>query len=140
MPKILTFMYCDRAEPNHQGQLQIINPLLVLNPIFIPGMYSFSIAFGVMGINNDEDHTFRIQFLSPNEDQPMIDSNTISIPKGVVPKVNLGLPQEFRSMMLNMDFRNVIFKTEGLYYTRVFIDNEHKDDFPIYVKAGEPQK
>ncbi|MDQ0162012.1 DUF6941 family protein [Aeribacillus alveayuensis] len=138
MPKISTFMYCDRAELNPQGQMHITNPLLVMNPVFVPGMYSFSVVFGVQGLDNESDHTLRVLFLSPNENEPpLIDTNTISLPKGTAPKIMISLPPEQKGMMFNMDFRNVVFKTEGTYKTRVYFDGENLGDYPIYVKAGE---
>jgi hypothetical protein len=140
MPKISTFMYCERAEPNPQGQMHITNPLLVINPVFIPGMFSFSIVFGVIGIDNDLDHQMQLLFLSPDENEaPIINTNTITLPKGVAPVTMISLPPEQKSMMFNLDFRNVVFKKEGIYKTSVFIDGENMGDYPIFVKAGEAQ-
>lgn len=128
-------MYCDKAEQNQNGQLTINNPLLVINPVFVPGLFSFSVVFGVMGINFDFDHTVRLVFLD-GEDNVIIDSNNISLPKGVIPDDAIGLPPEERGFMFNLDFRNVVFKTEGTYKTQVYIDGDLMGDYPIFVKAG----
>lgn len=141
MPRISTFMYAERTEPNQQGQMTVSNPLLVINPIFVPGMFSFSIIFGVIGISNQSDHTMQIIFNSPNEeDEPLINTGIIPLSKGMAPfEKTLDLPPEQKGMMFNLDFRNVVFKTEGIYKSTVFIDGEMLGEHPIYVKGGEPQ-
>lgn len=133
-------MYAERTEPNQQGQMTITNPLMLINPMFVPGMFSFSIIFGVVGINNQSDHTMQILFHSPSEEgEPLINTGTITLPKGAAPLEKLNLPPEQNSMMFNLDFRNVVFKTEGLYKSQVYINGDLLGEYPIYVKAGEPQ-
>lgn len=140
MPRISTFMYAERAEPNPQGQIQITNPLMVINPMFVPGMFSFTIIFGVVGIDNETDHTMQILFKGPNDEPPIINTNTIPLPKGAVPMVKeLELPREHKGMMFNLDFRNVVFKSEGIYTSQVYIDGDLLGEYPIFVKAGEQQ-
>jgi hypothetical protein len=138
MPRIATFMYCDRAEPNPQGQLNITNPLLAINPVFIPGMFSFAMVFGVVDIDKDEDHTVQVQFFTPNDGEgPLIDTNTINLTKGSIQEEKSGLPPHLSGMMFNLDFRNVVFKTEGIYKSHVYFDGEFLGEFPIYAKGGE---
>lgn len=141
MPRISTFMYAERTEPNQQGQMTITNPLITINPMFVPGMFSFSIIFGIVDINNDSDHTIQITFNSPNdEDTPLINTDVISLQNRVIPLENeVDLPLEQKNLMFNLDFRNVVLKTEGLYKSKVYIDGTLSGEYPIYVKAGETQ-
>ena len=141
MPRISTFMYAERTEPNLNGQMTVTNPLLVINPIFVPGMFSFSIIFGVIGISNQSDHTMQILFNSPNEDEePLVNTGVIPLAKGMAPLEKiLDLPPDQKGMIFNLDFRNAVFKTEGIYKSTVLIDGEILGEFPIYVKGGEPK-
>ncbi|MDK2600154.1 hypothetical protein QO179_18395 [Bacillus stercoris] len=49
MPTVSTFIYCEKAEPDQNGKLTVVQPLLSLIPAFISGMFSFSIAAGLKG-------------------------------------------------------------------------------------------
>src|SRR6478736_2607390 len=113
MPRVSTFMYCEDTKQNERGQLEIINPLNVFQPAFVPGMFSFSIVFGILGADPAErDYILQVRFLSPNKDeQPLIDSGPITLGHDPnQPATNL--PQEAKGMMGNMDFRNVVLRNE----------------------------
>lgn len=138
MPRISTFMYSERVETNNQGQMNIANPLLALNPMYIPGMFSFCITFGVIGFDQQMDHSLRILFLSPIEgEDPIIDTKSLPISPGNFPRKEIGLPPEQKGTVFNLDFRNVVFKNEGLYKTQVYFDGDLLGEYPIYARAGE---
>ena len=47
----------------------------------------------------------------------------------------IDLPSEYKGLNMSMDFRNVIFETEGIYSTGVFFNNQLLAENPIYVKG-----
>ncbi|MED4057447.1 hypothetical protein P4654_25425 [Niallia taxi] len=142
MPKVATFMYCERAEQDQNGKIQISNPLLAMIPLYVPGTFSFSVVFSVTGITIDQDNSIRILFKGPNESEaPLVDTGDALIPKGALdtPIDTRDVPIEFKGMMFNLDFRNINLKYEGIYTSIVYINGDLTGEFPIYVKAGEPQ-
>jgi hypothetical protein len=144
MPRISTFMYCEEtkqeAHPGLPNRLNISNPLNVFRPAFVPGMFSFSIVFGLLGIDIvEKQHLLRIKFLNSNDlEKPIIDTGDIQMIAEKNPNdTNASLPEEHRGMMANLDFRNAVLKSEGEYITEIYMDNELLGSFPIYVKGVE---
>ncbi|MGG2943074.1 hypothetical protein ABEO51_08115 [Bacillus safensis] len=138
MPTITSFIYCEKTETDQNGKLILVQPLLVLTPAFLPGMYSFSIAVGIKGI--PDQMKLRILFISPNsQDQPLIDTTGINVTKKNVVEDHIIdlLPEEEIGINFNMDLRNVVLKTEGYYKTVVMINEEVIGEFPIYVKGKD---
>lgn len=137
MPNISNFMYCERIEPGPNGQLLLTNPLLIINPMFVPGMFSFGVVFGIKDMNLDENHALRLLFLSPDEkDAPIIDTNNLPLARETLSGQKIGLPVEEQGVMLNLDFRNVVLKSEGTYKTVIILDGVTLGEYSIYVKAG----
>ncbi|PFC59585.1 hypothetical protein CN266_26910 [Bacillus cereus] len=135
MPIISTFMYCEQAQINSKtNRLDITAPLHVLTPPSIPSAYSFSIVFGILGLDNHRKNNIRITLMSPNQeiafdtgDELVIEENT-----------NLdSMPSEARGFIANMDLRNVLFNCEGMYVTSVSINREVIGEYPIFVWAGD---
>ncbi|KKK10328.1 DUF6941 family protein [Bacillus sp. L_1B0_12] len=138
MPTITSFIYCEKTETDQNGKLILVQPLLVLTPAFLPGMYSFSIAVGIKGI--PDQMKLRILFISPDsQDQPLIDTTGINVTKKNVVEDHIIdlLPEEEIGINFNMDLRNVVLKTEGYYKTVVMINEEVIGEFPIYVKGKD---
>ncbi|MED3854229.1 hypothetical protein P4607_22970 [Priestia megaterium] len=138
MPRISTFMYCESTQfigqPNSNNQkLTIENPLHVFAPPFIPGTFSFGIVFGLLGIDPSEEHALRLVFSYSKGTDPVIDTGSVNIPK----QLENNVPVETNGFMMNMDFRNVIFREEGSYETQLFLNGEILGTFPIIVKRGE---
>ncbi|MCM3651346.1 DUF6941 family protein [Metabacillus litoralis] len=140
MPHISTFMYSEGALneqiPNGQ-RLHVVVPLLTFSPMFIPGTMSFAITVGILGVDVEKEHKLQIKFINPQKsDEPIVDSGEI-----VLPKTNdqnmYDLPPDMRGLVLNFNFQNVVFRTEGIYSTTVFLDGDSLGDFPIKVKGKE---
>jgi len=130
-PSVAAFLYSDgiRQEiQNQQPSLSIINPRVALTPMFIPGQHSFAVTFGVMEI--ETGHTIQYIFKSPSKKQ-LIDTGQITVP--VLNEDQLKLPQDMRSAMLGLDFKNVVFEENGTYVSEVLYDGESLSTFPIKV-------
>lgn len=141
MPKISTFMYCEETLKNgDDNQILLRNPLTVFRPAFVPGMFSFSIVFGISGIKiSEKEYKLQLRFINSAEpNNPII--NTGIIPLTYDPNVqppDSELPSEHQGIMINMDFRNAILKNEGDYYTEVILNDEVLGTFTVYVKGAE---
>lgn len=130
-------MYCENTKQNERGQMEVVNPLNVFQPAFVPGMFSFSVVFGLLDLDpSEKDYVLQVQFKGPNQDdQPIVDSGPIVLQRQPE-MVNNGLPKEARGMVGNMDFRNAVLREEGYYVTEVYVDHEKIGEVPIYVKGG----
>ncbi|NNU94844.1 hypothetical protein ETC01_17315 [Geobacillus sp. NFOSA3] len=137
MPRVSTFMYCESTEINpNTGQMRINVPMHIFTPAFVPGMFSFSVVFGLLGIEINPNNTFRVRFVSPNN-EAIIDTNDLPFPTPN-PNDNVrNLPPEMRGMIFNFDFRNVVFRQNGQYKTEIFVNGDKLGEFPIDVKGVE---
>ncbi|MCT2535690.1 hypothetical protein NC661_06545 [Aquibacillus koreensis] len=137
MPHITTFIYSEETKNTPNNKLNVINPLNVFRPAFVPGMFSFSVTFGVIGIDvTEKGHTVRIKFSSSDKrDEPIIDTEDLSLEN--IPSETATLPPNLRGIMGSLDFRNVVMRAEGEYFTEIFVDGDKLGEYPIYVLAGD---
>lgn len=136
MAKVVTFMYCESSqnEMTPQGpKLHIINPMLVLTPAFIPGMFSFGVTIGVMDIDIEATHTLKFILKSPIEgEKNVVDTGDITLS---IPKPAIDLPKDMHGLTMGMDFRNAPLKYEGEYTGEVYFDGVLIGEYPIKAKA-----
>lgn len=133
MAEISTFLYCENVQPSHNGGMTINGPMQIITPKYIPGVFSFTIFLGIIGLDVSESHTLQIKFMKKDGDKEIIDTGKINI-QNQEEKENI-LPLDMRGFMANLDFRNVELKTEGEYVTKVILDDDLKGEFPIKAKA-----
>lgn len=139
MAKLTGFIYCLDAErvPASDGKGDTINAVGImsaLTPEYVPGAFSFSIIFSILDINLSDNNTVRVTFSKDGEKDPLVDSGIITLsPQLDADKI--GLPNEYKGFNLSMDFRNVIFETEGVYNTTIYFNNVSLPMQPIYVKG-----
>lgn len=137
MARLGNFIYCLNAErvPAVNGKGDTINAMGVLSALtleFMPGTFSFSIIFSVL--DADASQRNEIQIIFSKADTVLIDSGVISIPP-IESTDNYDLPKEYKGLNMSMDFRNVIFKEEGLYQTKVMFNGQEVGINEIYVKG-----
>jgi len=141
MPKLSTFMYCEEVVKNEQNNNQIMlrAPLTVFRPAFVPGMFSFSLVLGISGIDpTSKEYKLQLKFFNPTLSDPIVDTGVIPIVHDPnQPKPTNDLPEEFQGILVNLDFRNVVLKHEGEYFTEVILDGELLNRVPVYVKGAE---
>lgn len=137
MPNISTFMYCSETSTSG-SDLQISNPLQVINTLFIPSTFSFAIVFGINNMDlSEKKYILQVKFYGPeSSDNILLDTGSINLDKQAEVKTT-PLPKEARGMMINLDFRNVVFQNEGTYRTEVYLNEELLGQYPIYVIGGE---
>ena len=133
MAEISTFLYCENAQPLPNGGMTINGPMKIITPKYIPGVFSFTIFFGIIGIDLSDPHTLQIKFMKKGENKALVDTDKLNLQNQEI-KANI-LPLDMRGFMANLDFRNVELETEGEYVTKVILDGELKGEFPIKAKA-----
>ncbi len=129
MPKISSFAYCAPINLEKDQNVSII-PLNIIPIESIPGRFSFSIIFSIVGFSNNEDHSGYLIFADPNG-APVIQTE----------KYNLEKEDKRKSLLsgvsMGVDFQNVLFECEGLYKTELFFDNQKIAEFVIPVGVRE---
>ena len=124
MPIVSLFVYSDSAQPQPtpQGnQLHIMNPQHILRPKFIPGQFSFAITFGILDFDISLPHSLRYTFSSPEGAKLIDTAESIQLPPFVNELMN-DLPTDMQGFLTSLDFKNVVFETEGEYKSEIFID------------------
>lgn len=137
MAIVHTFIYCessimDVVPQGQQPKLHIIGPMQVILPMFIPGLFSFGVTFGLLDYNTEVTHTMRYTFKGPGENVPSV-IDTHEIPVQIQP-ADSKIPEDMRGMMMNFDFRNVVMENEGTYLSEIYFDGVKIGEFPIKVR------
>lgn len=135
MPYISTFVYCESIENenvSNDSKLHIVGPMHIITPLFVPSMFSFCVSFGILNLKLDKPHSLRFIFKGPDvEQENIIDTGDMDLP---LQEVNDGLPDDMKGIMMNFDFRNIPFRSEGEYSSEIIIDGKEMGKFPIKVK------
>ena len=144
MAKLASFIYCANAEKmsNPEKKEESINAIGVfatLTPEYVPGMFSFSVIFSILGIDTSTANQVRIVFAKSGKEKNLLDTGNISIPP-LAEKEEIILPPDYRGMIMSMDFRNIVFEEDGLYSAKVFLNDEDLGDNNIYVQGKNHKK
>ena len=136
MISVINFVYClnviRKVNPDRTETVDASGILPVLLPESIPGNFSFSIVFTVLGINPKQLNNVQIQFKKDNV--IVADSGIISI--APIDKLEKNsLPDDYVGLNMSMDFRNIVFKKTGIYNTLIFINSKEIASEPIYVQG-----
>ena len=139
MASLTNFVYCLNAErkPPMQGEGDSINAigiLSVMTPEFVPGTFSFSIIFSVLGVDTTKANELRVVFKDDSQNKILVNTENISVPS-MPNKDDIQLPAECVGYNLSMDFRNVVFESNGYYTTEIYLNNESIGSRSIYVKG-----
>lgn len=129
MAYISSFTYCEDIQQeilNNNVVPKIINPLGVIQTLFIPTHFSFAISCVISGININTDKSLRIIFISPNEE---IINDTQDIQLNIPP--NNGDVLKF-----NLIMKNIVLKDEGVYRTEVYLNKNKLNEYKIEVKRS----
>ena len=138
MAKQSNFIYCINSErvPGTDGNgdsLNAVGVLSVITPEFVPGTFSFSIIISVLDIDVTKNNKIQIVFCNP-DGKEIVNTNDIEIPPNPN-KDSIGIPNEYQGLNMCMDLRNVIFEKEGLYTTKVIVNDEQIGKNEIFVKG-----
>lgn len=143
MAHISTFIYCEDTQQIQVGtqksqlKINLIGPMQIMTPMFIPSMFSFSICFGILDFDMSVPHKLRVVFKESKEkEKPIIDTEDMnfSIP---IQEKKIALPENMNGSMINFNFKNIALRHEGTYCTSIYFDDSLLGDYPIDVKAVE---
>lgn len=137
MPTLGSVLYCEGISQMDTpgGTKQQINGLMVnMRPMFVPGLFSFSIVIPIKGLDLMRQHEVQIMFKCRETGEVSLDTG-----KNIIhaTEAETDLPLEETGIVMNLDFRNVIINNEGYYDTEVYIDGEMIGKGPIYVKGAK---
>lgn len=132
MAKLYNIVFCLSAKNNDGQSVNAEHILSVLNPEYIPGLYSFSVISTVHDLDTTIEHSFRAIFKSPKGDN-VVDINSMLQPNPNADTSNI--PDEYKGLNIAMDWNNVDLKISGLYKYCIYIDNVLLGEKEIFVRG-----
>lgn len=130
MAKIENFIYCLNIN-TEDGRTDIVGVLNSITPEYIPGLFSFSISFALVDIEEGE-HKLDVKFKDPDKNVIAgIDNAPIIYKKDE----NSNLPDAQMGINVAAGMQNVDFKKSGLYSTEVILDGTSIGEYHIFVKG-----
>lgn len=133
MPEITTFMISERSSREDIGDgnvcLHLINPIPLVRPPYIPGLFSFTVSIGVIGVSISAGHKIFIQMLSPDGDEVIkieheLPMDAIQTPKDEATE---------GAFLMGLELSNVDLTVEGKYRFHLEIDGSPMRDVSVYV-------
>lgn len=131
---IRNFVICDNAQvvptPDNQGAITVlVNPQPVLRPKYIPGVMSFTISFGVVGILITDIKSVEVKLRYHEASTPcMTARQDVAIELGMDADPSDAFPT------FNFDMRNVDMQSEGDYSVDILINDELVTTHTLTVK------
>lgn len=138
------FIYAEnavmQAVPNAAQQLepkiQVFAPNFVFRPSFVPCLFSYAVSVGLHDFDVRIQHELRMTLHDNNEGPALADTGTM--PLAPFPdEMITNLPENLRGITFTCDFRNVPFRHNGIYYTRVLFDGVVIGSYPIHIWGNE---
>ncbi|MCM1047667.1 MAG: hypothetical protein NC433_04500 [Clostridiales bacterium] len=130
MAEIKNFVYSLNVD-TVDGRTDIVGILNAMTPEYIPGLFSFSISFTLLGIAEGE-HSFVVKFKDPEKEVIAgIDNAIVLYEKDR----NSNLPDEQKGINIAAGLQNVNFKKSGLYSTEIVLDGTSMGEYYIFAKG-----
>lgn len=130
MAEVKNFIYCLNVN-TVDGRTDIVGVLIAMTPEYIPGLFSFSISFTLLGIS-EGDHSLIVKFKNPdNEVIAGIDNAIVPYKKDE----NSNLPDEQMGINVAAGLQNVDFKKSGMYSTEILLDGTRVGEYHIFAKG-----
>ena len=119
--RINNIVFCENTQqatlPDGKSITVLMNPTPELNPPYIPGLFSFSVSFGISEIGESSQLTASVKLFDPqNELVTFIEISENNIPAG------------YKNLTINCDMRNVKVLEEGIYRLHIEVLGEMKDE------------
>ena len=130
MAQLENVIFCLHAESIPGKGVNADTLLATLFPDYIPGLFTFSVILTILDLNPQEEHKFKVQFLSPSDETVVELEGPFKVPN---PKPLL--PQKYHGVNLAMDWTNTNLKSSGVYKLKVWVDDEFIGDKEILVKG-----
>ena len=107
----------------------------MLSPVAIPGNFSFAISCNIAGFEKDKEHSLTIILYSPDGTEcirPVSDVK-FTFDSKVIGNEAAKTP----GLSLNVDLRNVVLRSSGLYKAIVYMDERPIGEYPIEVVKAD---
>lgn len=134
MARIISFVLCENIQPviapNGNGGFDIIpnivSPLAVVQPVAVPGNYSFSVFGTLCDIDSSVQNTVKVHIIDPDGNETFSTG-----PMNVSPETIFNNCFNF-----SIDLRNFVFWHEGKYCVNVSCNEEiiFSQDFEVLKK------
>lgn len=130
MAVIKNFVYCLNTN-NADGKNDVFGVLATMTPEYVPGLFSFSVYFTVLGLKGG-DHQLALQF---KDSEDVIAASVDNALIHYEPDAGSNLPDEYAGVNIAVNLQNVNIKHSGLYRMNVVLDGQSYGEFDIYVKG-----
>ena len=131
MVVLKNFLYCLRTDQNLDGIVNVEGVMSVLQPEYVPGMFSFNIFFTLLGLSVGS-HSLNVEFRNPDGEVVIsVEEKNLEY----FPPETDELPLEQAGLNIVIQMQNVVMRTNGLYTTTVQLDDTDLGEFEIYVKG-----
>lgn len=136
MVRLTNFVYCaDSRLSNEKNAVDALNILPVFKPSCFPGPYTFSIVFSLSGVDENNRSRIRIEFQQDFDTKEILfNSGEIIIPE--FKKDNL-TESKITGINFRFEFKNIVFKENGLYTTKIYFNDELLGERMIPVEGGK---
>lgn len=136
MAKLCSFIVCESLNslPGENGLVpMLVAPQIALRPQFVPGNFSFGLAFGISEINLKVNNKFRFNITSP-DGAIVYDTGEKELP--VLSKPDT-LPPEYQGFSMTTDIRNLAVPCEGAYSFSIYLNGDEiaTKKVPIFKKV-----
>ena len=92
---------------------KVVNPVLVLQSPIMPTVLTFSITTLLASFDFQKVRNVEVQIVDEYGKEIIFSSGVAEIGR---------LPKEIVNLNFHVDMRNVLFKQEGIYYAKVYVD------------------
>ncbi len=109
---------------------QLICPLIVIKPKFIPSEYSFAITIGITDIDLTVENVLRMVFKAPSGDI-VFDTGDGTLPPSTKETT---LPRSAQGFIITLPLMNISISEEGTFLLDIIWNGECLDthDIPVY--------
>lgn len=117
--KINLFILSEAAIPDQTGKIMAGAPILFFSFPSIPWSFTFSIVFGVTGIDTNAPHDLKITIKNP--DNEILLEQQANLPPQLAPIRN---EDGIYSILSSIDVRNFLFSKKGKYKFVLQVDDQ----------------
>lgn len=134
-PIVSSFVFTEDMSniPNNNGpgsSVQLINPINLIRPPFIPGTYSFCVTIGLVKLDPNREYILKFDLKSP-DNYIVMSTGDVNVTRQ--PNVDTSIPPEANGVFLNLNLRNVTLMKQGEYKGIISVDGDPINEFPLYV-------
>lgn len=114
-------IFCDsvKSEKLQNGiQNSLVGVMQFIEPVNIPGNFTFTVACFLSGIDTTKTNTLRASWIDPNG------KSTTEFDNIILPAIKpVGLGSDSLRAQINLEFRNIVLFIEGEYTVEVYIND-----------------